>query len=229
VTDPETGELISDAEVAEIDYTAFAGTTERITARLIVRRVRDRNHPDELFPVWRYHPFFTNNTEPVTAADITHRQHAIIESVFADLIDGPLAHLPSGSFPANNAWTVLAAITHNLLRAADTLAGRAHAVARGAHSAPASGERPGPNRPAPNKPCTYPLTGPGPTTGKPCGTASSSTAADKSWTETLTTRPKSHSRKRQWTRWARQQVNHARCQFHTPGHSAEPNQDQQVS
>ena len=94
--------------------------------------MRDRNHDQELFPVWRYHPFFTNSTEPVTDADITHRQHAIIESVFADVIDGPLAHLPSGSFPANSAWTLLAAITHNLLRAAGTLAGRAHAVARGA-------------------------------------------------------------------------------------------------
>ena len=52
--------------------------------------------------------------------------------MFADVIDGPLAHLPSGSFPANSAWTVLAAITHNLLRAAGTLAGTAHKVARGA-------------------------------------------------------------------------------------------------
>ena len=133
VTDPDTGDLISDAEVAEIEYTAFAGSPEEITARLIVRRVRDRNrHHDELFPVWRYHPFFTDNTEPVTEADITHRQHAIIESVFADLIDGPLAHPPSGLFSANSAWTVLAAITHNLLRAAGTLSGKVHAVARGA-------------------------------------------------------------------------------------------------
>jgi hypothetical protein len=64
VPDPNTGEFISDAEVAEVDYTAFAGTKYEITTRLIVRRVRDRNHPDELFPVWRYHPFFTTNTEP---------------------------------------------------------------------------------------------------------------------------------------------------------------------
>jgi hypothetical protein len=132
VLDPDTGELISDAEVAEVAYTAFAGTPHEITARLIVRRVRDRNHPDELFPVWRYHPFFTNNTEPLTDADITHRQHAIIESVFADLIDGPLAHMPSGVFAANAAWATLAAITHNLLRAAGTLTDRTHAVARGA-------------------------------------------------------------------------------------------------
>lgn len=47
--------------------------------------------------VWRYHPFFTKSTEPTAAADITHRRHAITETVFADLIDGPLAHLPSGS------------------------------------------------------------------------------------------------------------------------------------
>jgi hypothetical protein len=132
VPDPDTGELISDAEVAEVSYTAFVGTKHEITARLIVRRVRDRNHPDELFPVWRYHPFFTDNTEPVTDADITHRRHAIIESVFADLIDGPLAHLPSGLFAANAAWATLAAITHNLLRAAGTLIDHPHAVARGA-------------------------------------------------------------------------------------------------
>jgi hypothetical protein len=49
VLGPDTGEPISDAEVAEIGYTAFAGTKYEITARLIVRRVRDRNHPDELF------------------------------------------------------------------------------------------------------------------------------------------------------------------------------------
>jgi hypothetical protein len=132
VTDPDTGELISDAEVAEVEYTAFAGTKYEITARLVVRRVRDRNHPDELFPVWRYHPFFTNSTEPVADADITHRRHAVVESVFADLIDGPLAHMPSGVFAANAAWAVLAAITHNLLRAAGTLTDHAHAVARGA-------------------------------------------------------------------------------------------------
>jgi len=98
VTDPDTGELLSDAEVAEVEYTAFASTKRKITARLIVRRVKDRNHLDALFPVWRYHPFFTDNTEPVTDADITHRQHAIVESVFADLIDGPWAHMPSGRF-----------------------------------------------------------------------------------------------------------------------------------
>jgi len=131
VLDPDTGQLISDAEVAEIGYTAFASTRHAVTARLIVRRVKDRVHGDELFPVWRYHPFFTNSTEPTAAADITHRQHAIVETTFADLIDGPIAHMPSGRFGANNAWSILAGMTHNLLRAAGALTSPAHAVARG--------------------------------------------------------------------------------------------------
>jgi Transposase DDE domain group 1 len=53
VVDPDTGELISDAEVAETGYTAFAGTKHAYTARLVVRRVRDKNTQDGLFPVWR--------------------------------------------------------------------------------------------------------------------------------------------------------------------------------
>jgi len=132
VRDPDTGDWISDAEVAEIAYTAFASTKDRITARLVVRRVKDARFRDALFPVWRYHPFFTNTDLPVAEADITHRGHAIIETVFADLIDGPLAHLPSGRFGANSAWILCAAIAHNLLRAAGVLAGGTHAVARGA-------------------------------------------------------------------------------------------------
>lgn len=132
VTDPDTGELISDAEVAEVGFTAFTTTKNPVTARLIVRRVRDRAKTGELFPVWRYHPFLTDSTETADAADITHRRHAIIETVFADLIDGPLAHLPSGRFPANAAWAICAAMAHNLLRAAGTLTSDRHAVARGA-------------------------------------------------------------------------------------------------
>jgi hypothetical protein len=105
-----------------------------------VRRVLDANTAtniaagqDPLFPVWRYHPFFTNNTQPVTDADLTHRQHAICETVWSDLIDGPWAHQPSRVFAANAAWRILAAICHNLLRAAGTLTDAArYAVARGA-------------------------------------------------------------------------------------------------
>lgn len=132
VHDPDTGELISDAHVAEVpEFTAFTSTDHPVTARLIVRRVRDQARGNELFPVWRYHPFLTNNTEDVAAADVTHRQHAIIETLHSDLIDGPMAVMPSGHFAANSAWLTCAAICHNLLRAAGTLT-RVHHVARGA-------------------------------------------------------------------------------------------------
>lgn len=132
VRDPDTGEWISDAEVAEVPYTAFASKPDRVTARLIVRRVRDAARQDELFPVWRYHPFLTDSTEPAVDADLTHRRHAVIETVFADLIDGPLAHIPSGRFGANSAWVLCAAIAHNLLRAVGTLTGTRLGRARGA-------------------------------------------------------------------------------------------------
>ena len=55
--DPDTGAWISDAEVAEIPYTAFASTSGAVAARLIVRLVKDARYPDALVPVWRYHPF----------------------------------------------------------------------------------------------------------------------------------------------------------------------------
>ena len=74
----------------------------------------------------------TNSTLPTAEADITHRKHAIIETTFADLIDGPLAHIPSGLFAANCAWLACAVIAHNLLRTVGTLAGGNDAVARGA-------------------------------------------------------------------------------------------------
>jgi hypothetical protein len=69
VCDPDTGELISDAEVAEVPFTAFASTHHPATARLVVRRVRDRAHGDELFPVWA-----TTRSSP-TAPSRPHRRH----------------------------------------------------------------------------------------------------------------------------------------------------------
>jgi Transposase DDE domain group 1 len=129
---------VSDAQVAEVPYTAFTSKKGRaITARLIVRRVKDLNRKsgegqDELFPLWRYHAIFTDTPFVMLQAEGDHRDHAVVEQVFADWTDGPLAHLPSGSFPANAAWLALAAIAHNLLRAAGALASLACAKARGA-------------------------------------------------------------------------------------------------
>jgi hypothetical protein len=136
VWDEDQKSWISEAEVAEIRYTAFSSKKgQAVTARLIVRRVADRNHPpghDPLFPLWRYHAVFSNSPFELIQAESQHRDHAIIEQVFADLYAGPLAHLPSGVFTANAAWLTLAAITHNLTRAVGCLASAFHARARGA-------------------------------------------------------------------------------------------------
>lgn len=107
----------SDAEVAEIVFTAFTSKpkAELVSARLIVRRVPDRNpaHQSELFTVYRYHTVFTNSPLPRIVAESAHRAHAIVEQVIADLRNGPLAHLPSGHFWANSAWLVCAAMAFN--------------------------------------------------------------------------------------------------------------------
>jgi hypothetical protein len=129
---------VSDAEVAEVAYTAFTSKKgQAITARLIVRRVRDLNKQaadgqDELFPVWRYHAVFTDSPFELIQAEGQHRDHAIVEQVFADVTSGPLAHLPSGVFAANAAWLSIAAMAHNLLRAAGALASLPFAKARAA-------------------------------------------------------------------------------------------------
>jgi hypothetical protein len=138
VFDDQLGQWVSDAEVAEVPFTAFASkpAADRVTARLIVRRVRDAN-PDhvhvhaqgELFRVWRHHAIFTDSPLSMLEAERDHRRHAIIEQVIADLKNGPLAHLPSGYFAANSAWLALAAIAFNLTRATGTLASRFHAKA----------------------------------------------------------------------------------------------------
>ena len=135
VFDQQTNTWISRAEVTEIPFTAFTSRkkAEQVPGRLVVRRIPDlnpgRNHgQDTLFDTWRFHAFFTT-TDPdeydTVAADKTHRGHAIIEQVHADLKNSALAHLPSGSFAANSAWLVLAVIAFNLTRAAATLTGPA--------------------------------------------------------------------------------------------------------
>ena len=72
---------------------------------------------------------FTDSPLPMLDADACHRGHAVIEQVIADLKNSALAHLPSGSFAANAAGLVLAAIAFNLTRAAGALASAFHARA----------------------------------------------------------------------------------------------------
>src|SRR5664279_5733401 len=93
IYDEEEKRWISDAQVAETTYTAFTSKARRhrVTARLIVRRVKRLNPKtapqgqDELFSVYRYHAVFTDSTEPMLIAEAHHRDHAIVEQVIADL------------------------------------------------------------------------------------------------------------------------------------------------
>ena len=139
IRDETTGQLISKAEVAEVPFTAFRSRkkAEQVAGRLVVRRIPDLNprqvEQPTLFDVYRHHAFFTTTAKEVmdtVAADKTHRGHAIIEQVHADLKAGPLAHLPSGVFTANSAWLVIAVIAFNLTRAAGLVADRAGRLAR---------------------------------------------------------------------------------------------------
>ena len=138
IFDEEQGRWISDAEFAEVPYTAFTSRrkAEHVTARLIVRRVRRLNPAtaragqDELLVAYRHHAVFTDSPLSTLEAEASHRDHAIVEQVIADLKNGPLAHLPSGVFTANAAWLVCAAMAFNLTRAAGVIASTAHARAR---------------------------------------------------------------------------------------------------
>ena len=100
---PDEGE----AQIAETSYRG---------RRLIVRRTRLLGAQAQLWPDWRHFAFITNRSEEITLVEAEHRDHAVVEQVIADLKDQALAHFPSGEFNANGAWTVLAALAHNLLR-----------------------------------------------------------------------------------------------------------------
>lgn len=134
IWDEDNREWISEAEVAETDYTAFTSKPgKQIHGRLVVRRIPEKNQKklaqagqDGLFRVWRYHAFFTTITPDVlntVQADKAHRRHAVIEQVNAELKAGPLAHMPAGKFNANAAWLALACMSHNLARTTALLAG----------------------------------------------------------------------------------------------------------
>ena len=126
IWDEEDQRWISDAQVAEVPYTAFTGRKklQHLPGRLIVRRVKRLNPASvgagqgELFTTWRHHTVFTDTTGAMLEVEAAHRDHAIVEQVIADTKAGPLAHLPSGTFTANAAWLACTVITHNLLRAA---------------------------------------------------------------------------------------------------------------
>ena len=129
IYDEKTKTWISNAEVAEIPFTAFTSRkkSDHITGRLVVRRIPELNkkylNQPTLFDTHRFHAFFTISTLDTVTADKTHRAHAVIELVNSDLKSSALAHMPSGVFTANAAWLVLAVMAFNLTRAATTIAG----------------------------------------------------------------------------------------------------------
>lgn len=103
--DEDTGQLISRAEVAEIPYTAFTSKKEQqVAGRLVVRRIPEvgstpSKHSRRCLICGGSTRFFTTvitDDLDTVAMDQTHRRHAIIEQVNADLKASALAHLPSG-------------------------------------------------------------------------------------------------------------------------------------
>lgn len=178
IWDDEEQRWISDAEIAEIGFTAFTSKKKEFhaTARLIVRRVKRLNPravpegQSELFATWRHHVIFTDSRFVLTDAEPMHREHAAVEQVFADLEDSALAHLPSGKFTANAAWLPLAAAAYNLTRAVGHLACVFHARARtGTSAATSSTSRPASRPGRGQSPCTFLNAGAGPTTSPICG------------------------------------------------------------
>jgi hypothetical protein len=106
----QTLEDYPDTSIAQIAETTFGGR------RLVVRRVRTLDRQGQLLPSWELFPFVTNRTDDLATVEAEHRQHAVVELAIRDLKDQALAHFPSGTFMANAAWTVIAALAHNLLR-----------------------------------------------------------------------------------------------------------------
>ena len=132
IFDETAGAWISKPRCTEIDFTAFSSRkkADRVPGRLVVRRIPELNPKatdgqPTLFDAHRFHAFFT--TVPMEAIDAwwngqTHRRHAVIEQVNADLKNSALAHLPSGHFGANSAWLAAAVMAYNLTRTAGVLA-----------------------------------------------------------------------------------------------------------
>jgi hypothetical protein len=116
----EAVEAIPESAWQTIDYPdegeAQIAETSHGGRRLIVRRTRLIGPQAQLWPDWRHFAFITNRSEEITLVEAEHRGHAVVEQVIADLKEQALAHFPSGEFNANGAWTVLAALAHNLLR-----------------------------------------------------------------------------------------------------------------
>ena len=114
---------------------------------MIVRRTRLIGAQAELWPDWRHFAFVTNRTDPLAIVEAEHRQHAVVEQAIRDLKDQALAHFPSGHYAANAAWTVIAALAHNLIRWTALIGLPDQTAPRRAHPAPPTAHDPRPPHP----------------------------------------------------------------------------------
>ena len=108
-----------DAWVTLEDYpeTSIAQIAETTLGdwRLVVRRVRRLSQQGGCSQCGITTPS-RPTADTLTVVEVEHRQHAVVELAIRDLKDQAMAHFPSGKFNANAAWTVIAALAHNLLR-----------------------------------------------------------------------------------------------------------------
>ena len=138
IWDDQLGRWVSDAQVAETEYTAFASRKgQAITARLIVRRVKDLNPKAAAGPGRTVHRLaLPRRLHRLAVHDAAGRRTAPRprpgRAGLRRLDRRPAGPPALGPFPANAAWLALAAISCNLLRAAGALASLAYAKARGA-------------------------------------------------------------------------------------------------
>ena len=148
---PDDGE----AQIAETDLRRAAADRPahpparrpgRAVARLAALRVRHQPHRGR-----------SRSSRPSTASTPSSSWS------IRDLKDQALAHFPSGHFNANAAWTVIAALAHNLLRWT-ALLGLPDTTVRAARTAAPPAAR-APRPPDPHRPragrCTCPPAGPG--------------------------------------------------------------------
>ena len=132
--DPDTGAVdLATPRSPKSTFTAFASTKTPVTARLIVRRVRDRAQARRTVP-------------GLAAPPVPHQQHRTDRAgrhhppparhhrnrPLRPHRRTPWRTCPPASSPPTPPGRSAPRITHNLLRAAGTLAGDRHAVARGA-------------------------------------------------------------------------------------------------
>jgi hypothetical protein len=203
----EEGECwISDAETAEVPYTAFTSKPKKqqVTARLIVRRVKRPGTgtvpagQGTLFDTWRYHAAFTDSPLSLKDAERDHRRHAVVEQVIADAKNSAFAHAPSGHFQAN---------AETMRRIADLYPGEARPTPATRSSSPTPpapcptpcAPWPPPTRPSPSSTCspdtTTTLLAKSPALPTGCAACSprSTPRWNGSWARASSTRPYSPS------------------------------------